>query len=382
MDGSIIPAPLKAIMAERECSQVVLAEDLGISQAFVSQLVGGKRDYGINKMNRCLASVGWEVRIVRKGKENLPMERRQFMVGVSVAFVAGPKTSPYQNPEYVRALAVRLSQSREQLGGTPLVPTARRYLGNVRAVMHSRDKNLLAAGAELSLISTLVLSDARQQKDAEEAGRFALGLAQRSTDPRVIGHSYEYLCQSTTASDPHLAAHYAQLGLGAPDLPEEQRARLNARLATALARNAYTSHSAARSASAVIDRARSVDGLPSETNALILGSAGLSNASLHRYDEADAALTDAIRTFGDRPLYVALWRARQINTTLGAGNAEKAAHQMTALSAVVPLVTSGRLDNEVRQILTIADRWKRVPEMKDATLQLRSVAPPTPARSA
>ncbi|MBT2206550.1 MULTISPECIES: hypothetical protein [Actinomadura] len=382
MDGSIIPAPLKAIMAERECSQVVLAEDLGISQAFVSQLVGGKRDYGINKMNRCLASVGWEVRIEPKAKEKVPVERRRFIAGAaSVTFVAGPKTFPFQNPDYVHGLAVRLTDSTEQLGGTSLVPTVLRYMGNLRRITSSRDERLLEAAAELSRVSAHALYDARQRNSAEEAGRLALVFSRRSADPAEIAQAYESLCLMTTALDANRAAHYAQLGLQVPDVPEEQRARLNARLGTALARNAHTSRIAARSVCAVIDKACSVSGLPSESTALILGSAGISNASLHRYEEADAALAASVRTFGERPLYVALWRARQIMTTLSAGDVAKAAHQMSALSGVVPLVASGRLDTKVQQILTVAERWKRVPEMKDATLQLRSVAPPTPARS-
>lgn len=310
------------------------------------------------------------------------MERRSFLtIAASVAFVPAPNSTPYKSPEYVRGLASRLAASREHLGGTPLVSTALRYVKCIEGAINSSDWNLQAAASELSRISSLVMRDAEKSREAGSIATLALAFARRANNPRSIAQNYENLSMLSTASDPVLAAHYARRGLEVPDLPKENKARLTARLGTALARDRRNARSAEKFSRSALETARTMDALPVDTAALVLASSGLSDANLKRYQEADSALTDAVRMFSDRPLLSADWRTRQIMATLTAGNVDRAAEQMTSLASVVPLVTSARLDKHIRDILAFSAQWDRAPEMRNAIGHLRSVAGRTTGRT-
>jgi transcriptional regulator with XRE-family HTH domain len=128
MDADVLPKALKAIMTRKGWSQVDLAAELGVSQSWVSQTSRGVKDSGIAKVQRLLDRIGWEVRITPKTEED-PVKRRDFVTAVgSIAFVSSPKVGPYQDPEYVRALADRLARDRYEQGGIPVASTAIRHM--------------------------------------------------------------------------------------------------------------------------------------------------------------------------------------------------------------------------------------------------------------
>src|SRR2546426_101631 len=137
-------------MKSREWTQTELARELGVSQVWVSQVSREQRDTGIIKASRLLARVGWELRITPIGEEEDPVKRRSFIAAAaSVTLVPSAKTGPYQDPDYLRALATQLLETRNEIGGVPLVSTAVRHLGKIGQAINVRDRNLQVAAAGL-----------------------------------------------------------------------------------------------------------------------------------------------------------------------------------------------------------------------------------------
>ncbi|WUH96799.1 helix-turn-helix domain-containing protein [Spirillospora sp. NBC_00431] len=383
MEAGDLGQALQTIMKEQGWTQVELAMRLGVTRGWVQHAVKARRDPGLGYVKDRLRRVGWEVviRPVRKedeGKESDPVKRREFNANViaaaaSIAFVPAPNSTPYQSAEYVRGLAARLCVSYEQLGGIPLVSTALQYVHKIEGAISSRDRELQEAAAELSRVSSQVLYDAKRLDVATRTGKLALTLARRSDYAEGIARTYENLCRFTTSSDPVQAAHYAQRGLESPDLTDEYRARLNARLGTALSLQRRNARGAEKSALTALETARGASQLSVDTSAVVLGSSGLCNARLRRYQAAHSELTNAVRMFESRPLLSAHWRAVQVTESLRAGDLSRAGEQMKALAHMVPLVTSAQVDRRMKEILTFSAQWGSVPEIKSARDELRSV---------
>lgn len=309
-------------------------------------------------------------------KDRDPVDRREFLtVAASVAFVPSPTVSPYQDPDYVQALASRLESSKEQLGGVPLISTALRYVRRVEAVINSRDVALQRAASDLVRSASLVLYDARKLKLAEKVGNVSLTLARRAHYVEGTAHSYENLCFFTTSVDPVRAAHYAQRGLQVAELTEEHHARLNARLAVALSKKSPHAHRGSRLSQSAIDLARGFDALPQVTGAVITGNAALALAGLRRHQDADAAFTECLHLFEGFPLSRATWATQQVKASFSAMALPEAADQISSLVRIAPLVDSARLDSRLREILAISAPWSKVPEIQRAREQLRSVLP-------
>ncbi|MFC4049182.1 hypothetical protein ACFOY4_05760 [Actinomadura syzygii] len=382
MEAHNISEALQMILDGRGWTQDRLGSELDMDQPTVSRLIGGKRDLKINHAAALLARVGWKIRITPQNEESDPVKRREFIAAAaSVTLIPTPTASPYGDAEYVQTLANRLTASEAQFGGTPLVSTALRHVQNAKGAIKGRDQRLQEAASNLARSASLILHDARLPREAEEVGSVGLTLARRANYVEGVAHSLENLCCFTTSVDSRRAAHYARRGLQLEEITTEHRARLNARLAVALGQSARVSGFNISESLSAIDAARELEGLSPITEAVIAANAGLSLAKVRNYERANMAFEDAVRMFENLPLFSANWRSRQILASLAAGQISTAADQIEGLSAVAPLVTSARLDGHVRQILTYANQWHRVPEMREAIGHLRSVATPAPRRT-
>ncbi|GAB3965116.1 hypothetical protein GCM10029978_027140 [Actinoallomurus acanthiterrae] len=375
MEARSLGQALKLIMKNREWTQTELARELGVSQVWVSQVSREQRDTGIIKASRLLARVGWELRITPIGEEDDPVKRRSFIAAAaSVTLVPSAKASPYKDSEYVRALAARLNRTRYEIGGVPLVATASRHLNKIAQAINVRDRNLQVASSGLARTASFVLYDARFLERADNAGRLALVLAQRSDDIDAIAHSYESLSQiSTSRGDYRRAAMYAQRGLALPELTNERKARLNIRLGLSLAM--AHAHGKERRSRQLLDVARGLDGFSWETMLAIVGNSGVALSRLGRHEEAARSMDEVMNLVEGRQLSRGLWLGESAQAALRASDPLKAADRMSALAHVGPLITSSHFDQKVNEIIAGTARWANVPEMRDAREQLRAVQP-------
>lgn len=372
MEARTLGEALRLIMKERGWSQTDLARELGVSQVWVSNVIRGQRDPGIARSTGYLARVGWDVRLCPARVEEDPVDRREFMaVAASVAFVPAPKIGPYQDPEYVRMLAARLDQLKDDQGGVPLVSTALRHVGHIRQAINSRNRDLHMAASDLARKASLVLFDARRLEAAEQVGGLALTLARRADYVEGAAHAYENLCTFCSRGDQNRAAAYARRGLQIPELPDENRARLNVRLSTALAR--VKGRSSQRMTRAAMDEALGVDAVPPLATAVILGNVGIAQSRLGLHEEANRSLAEAVQRFNRTPHLHVLYLARQTKAALRAGDPLMATDRIYALARAAPLITSSRLDMHIGHILAASRQWEGVAEMRDARDQLREV---------
>lgn len=302
------------------------------------------------------------------------MKRRDFVAAAAaVVFVPSPKSSPYQDAEYVRVLADRLAGNRYELGGVPLAPSALDHVRKAgRVIGDSRDRRLLMAASVLADQAALVLYDAGRLTVAAHVGTTALSLSRRAVDFQGQANAYDTLSRISGYRGDHArGVAYARKGLRLPDLPAGQRAFLNMRLGRSLAAIPGQGN-ASRTA---FDRARSTDGLSPLGEAAMIGDVGIGLGLLREYREAEALLDEAAELIGRwSPLFQAQYLGRQIQTALRASQPSHAAARMFALAGVAPLVTSSRLDKRISEILGQSAAWHNVPEMRDARAQLSSVS--------
>ncbi|MCC5581334.1 hypothetical protein IMZ11_37600 [Microtetraspora sp. AC03309] len=141
-------------------TQTDLAHELGVSQAWVSEVSRGQKETGMAKAVNLLARVGWEIRISPKLGESV--ECSEFLsAAVSVIFVPSNSVNPYQGANYVNTLATSLARSRYELGGIPLMSRASSHMQHVdRVLKNVSERSLQKAGSELMYQVTLVLYDA------------------------------------------------------------------------------------------------------------------------------------------------------------------------------------------------------------------------------
>jgi transcriptional regulator with XRE-family HTH domain len=362
-------------MKSREWTQTELARELGVSQVWVSQVSREQRDTGIIKASRLLARVGWELRITPIGEEGDPVKRRSFIAAAaSVTLVPSAKTGPYQDPDYLRALATQLRETRNEIGGVPLVSTAVRHLGKIGQAINVRDRNLQVAAAGLARAVAHVLHDARLYGKAENAGNLALVLAQRAEHVDDTANAYELMCQvSSYRGDYRRAAMYAQRGLALPALTDESKARLSVRLGVSLAK--INSHGIERKSRHLLDAAHEFDCSSPATIAMITGSSGIVLSRFGRHEEAGDSLDEAVHYFEGIPLMRGLWLGESAQAAMRAADPAKAAAQMHALARISPLITSSHFERKVNEIIAGSARWVSAPEMRDAREQLRAVQP-------
>lgn len=361
-------------MHEHGWSQLELAQELGVSQTWVSQASRGVRDPGIARIRELLRRVGWEVHISPKSEEG-PVKRRDFVaVAASVAFVPSPRVGPYQDPAYVRELAERLTHDRFRQGGSPIIRAATRHLRNVGAAMGGTDRALQEAASALACETARILYDARRYDAAERTGVFALQLARRSGDAGAQAGAYSTL--SRICIDQRLGergAMYARRGLAVAGLPPAQQAWLRLRLGRSLALMGGQE----RRARQALDDALGYAALPLHEAADMVGNVGVALAGMGEHEHARTAIADAVRLSGrcSALLFVA-YQAWQVEAALRAGRPSLAAERMTELARVAPLVSSARVDNHLAGVYALAGQWAGVPEMRDAREQLYSVIRP------
>ncbi|MEV5754902.1 helix-turn-helix transcriptional regulator [Actinoallomurus sp. NPDC052308] len=379
MEARSLAEALKLIMKGRGWSQLRLARELGVSQVWVSQVSREQRDTGIMKASRLLARVGWELRITPIGEEEDPVKRRSFIAAAaSVTFLPSTKIGPYQDPQYLRALATQLRTTRYEIGGVPLVATALRHLGKIGQSINAADPDLQVASAGLARAASVILYDARMFDKSESAGNLALVLAKRANHLEDTAHAFELLSQvSSYRDDYQRAAMYAQRGLGLPELTDECKARLSVRLGVSLAKTNMGGRE--RRSRTLLDVAHGYDGSSPATTAMILGSSGIVLSRLGHHEEGERYLDEAVHRFQGIPLLHGLWLGESAHAALRAADPNRAAHHMQAVARLGPLITSSRFDQEVDEILAESARWASVPEMRDAREQLRAIQPSTRA---
>lgn len=365
------------IMDQRSWTQTDLARELGVSQTWVSQASRGERDPGLARATEYLGRVGWKVHITPKIDGGDPVKRREFMTAVaSVTFAPSPRTGPYEDPLYVHEIAKKLDHMRDEQGGVPLVSTALRHIQRIRRAINSADPALQSASSELARKASLILFDAKKRQTAEQAGGLALALARKAGYTEGAAYAFENLCTFSQRVDAHRAATYAERGLRLPGLSDEHRARLNVRLGTSLART--RGHGVQRLTLDALDQAQSIDGMSSATKAMIMGNVGIALRRLGLYDGANTSLAESVRLFRDSPHMHSLYLAHQIKSALASSEPTLAADRMFALTRLVPLIASARLEEHIREILAAAAHWADVPEIRAAGGQLRAVALPSP----
>jgi transcriptional regulator with XRE-family HTH domain len=373
MDADVLPKALKAIMTRQGWSQTDLAAELGVSQSWVSQTSRGVKDSGIAKVQRLLDRIGWEVRITPKTEED-PVKRRDFVTAVgSIAFVSSPKVGPYQDPEYVRALADRLARDRYEQGGIPVASTAIRHMKKVGFAISGNDGMLQSAASELACETARIFYDSRRYDVAQRAGSFALHLARRSGDVDGQANACSVLariCIDRRQGDRGIM--YARCGLSLPELSAAQRAWLKLRLARSLALVSGQERAARDRLAELGD----VEGFSPQEHADMKGNVGVALAGMRAYPEAHDAIAEAVRLSGRcSPLLLVAYQAWQVEAAMMAADPLPAAEHMTTLARIAPMVSSARVNSHIAGLLTMSARWPDVPEMREAREHLLSVQP-------
>lgn len=373
MEVRTLPDALKSIMQTNGWTQTDLARELGVSQVWVSEVSRGIKDTTFTKAVGLLARVGWEVRLSPRAED--PVQRREFMAAAaSVIFVPSPRTSPYQDANYVAALADALTRNRYELGGLPLVASATAHISRIeKALPDSHVHALQKAASNLANQAALVLYDAGKLAVADRAEALSLELATRAGDQEAQARAYDGLSRiSLYRGDPARAVAYAEHGLKLPDLTNNQRAALSMRLGRSLAL-IRGQRVASRSA---LDQARAVGGLSPFDEAALVGDVGIGLGQLRVYREAGTLLSEAAASIGQwSPLFQAQYLGRQIQTSLRAADPAFAADRMAELARALPLVASARVNKRAAEILKTSAQWTRVPEIREAREHLQAVMP-------
>jgi predicted XRE-type DNA-binding protein len=373
MDADVLPNALKAIMSRHGWSQMDLAAELGVSQSWVSQTSRGVKDSGIAKVQRLLNRIGWEVHITPKPEDD-PVKRRNFVAAVgSIAFIPSPKVGPYQDAEYVRAIADRLAVARYEQGGIPVASTAMRHLKKVGTAISGKDHKLQSAASDLACETARIFYDSRRYDLAQRAGSFALDLARRAGD--VDGQANACSALSRISIDQGHGDRgivYARQGMSLPDLASARRAWLKLRLARSLALVGGQERAARDRLAELSD----TEGLSAHEKADMKGNVGVALAGMRAYPDAHVAIAEAVKLSEQcSPLLLVAYQAWQAEAALGAREPMMAAAHMAALARIAPMVSSARVDSHIAGVLTLSGRWADVPEMRQAREHLRSVQP-------
>ncbi|MFF3444593.1 helix-turn-helix domain-containing protein [Streptosporangium sp. NPDC002721] len=374
MDVRTFPEALKAIMEQQGWTQTDLARELGVSQAWVSEVSRGQKDTGMAKAINLLARVGWEIRISPKVEESV--ERREFLAAAaSVIFVPSTSANPYQDANYVNTLATSLARSRYELGGIPLMSRASSHMQHIDRILKDvSGRPLQKAVSELMYQVTLVLYDAGRLAQADRTGGIALDLALRAQDFKSQARAYDSLSRVSLYRGDHArGVTYAQRGLQVPDITSSQQASLSMRLGRSLAL-IPEQKAASRNA---LDRALNVGGLSPFGEAALAGDVGIGLSHLREYGEAGTLLNEAASTIGQwSPLFRAQYLGRQIQTALRASDPSFAADRMNELARALPFVASARVNKRAHEILRASLKWNATPEIRQAREHLQSMISP------
>lgn len=292
-----------------------------------------------------------------------------FATGVT--FVPAPKANPYQNPMYIGELASRTADLRNELGGNLILPRILDQAKNVRANLEGGGKALHAAASEFFRRAGYVAYDADRLDLAMDFVGTALALGRKAGSSEKQANAYSYLASiSLFQGHPERGVLYAQRGLELPDIDDESRGLLFARLGRTLARI----HGQERNARKALDRALAFDTLPPLDVADIKGIAGIGLHYANVHEQALASLNDAVNLSESlSPLYQASYLRHRISVALDIKELDLAADLIHELAYVAPLISSVPVDFSVKEILHKSARWTNVPEIRSARSVLYAV---------
>jgi hypothetical protein len=307
------------------------------------------------------------------------VKRREFVAAAaSVMFVPSPKAGPYEDSTNVHELAQRLAHARYEHGGGTIAATAMKHIRHIKPVVASRDRKLQAAASELAVESVWTLSDAHHFDAGENVGRLALELAKRSESQDAQSRAHSGLAAlNIERGRADRALMYAKSGVQLPEVPETQQAWMRLRKGRTLAL-VRGQELAAR------DEMENVYGplrdryFPGQSPVDIADMMCCIGMALNRI----GVHADAYRMFdesvalvgGSSPLLQSRLLAQQVLAALRMSQPSLATDPLLALTRVLPLVNSRRIDNDLRDVLAESAKWASVSEIRDARDHLEPIA--------
>ncbi|WP_283135115.1 helix-turn-helix domain-containing protein [Rhizohabitans arisaemae] len=364
MEANDLSQALQVIMSRYGWTQLQTAENLGLRQPYLSKIINRKNDLKITDAQEAFRRIGWQLTLTLR-EEPDEVKRREFMASAAaVAFIPSPQASPYQDPEYLKSLASRLHNLTSMQGGIPVAAEAVRHASQVQsAIRNVTSPHTNKAASELIWRTSLVISDIPgKQAKSEVLGKLALNLAARSRDTLSQGECLQTLSAIARRNgEQDKAIVYAKSGLSLADLTSELKARLTCRMGQALALNPHMKAQARH----YIDKALTIDGLDTAGRAAIIGNSGTALADLNE-NVAHGMLTQAATMCEDfSPLMQAGYLAANTISLLNRREFDEAAEWMGKLATLLPMLNSGGLDKDVRNILALCTKESGLSDAKD-----------------
>lgn len=368
MRVSSLGEALRVVMDGRGWSGSRLAREAGVSQPWVSMVLGGRRDPGMRRSAELLERAGWELHVVPREED--PVKRQEFLrsaavAGAGLVFLPSVGADPYTSPEHLDRVTARLIYHESQMGGGAVAREALRHVRRTVAATEGAGMALHAAASRLCREAALILHDVRDLRQAEALARTALWFARTADDPTRQVQALDTL--SLTAA--HLldgrGAEYARRGLAVAGAEPAHRAVLAARLGRTLAITRGGRSEAHRS----LEHALELSG--GELGAEIVGNVGIGFSELGMAALAEQHLTAAAKLTASSPFVHGLYVARLAKTAIRARQPEVAAERMTELATIAPLVDSPRLRIHERHIIDGTRHWAGVALVRDARDALR-----------
>lgn len=295
---------LKVVMDRRGWSGSRLARGLGVSQPWVSMVLGGRRDPGMRRSVELLTKAGWELHLV-PSKED-PVKWQEFLLAAAgLVFLPSTKASPYTSPEYLDGMTARLVYLESQMGGAAVAQEALRHVERAVRAVEGKGAELYSATSRLCREAALVLHDVRDLKRAEQLARTAFAFAQHAHDPAGQISACDTLSLISAHVPDGRGAEYARHGLTVVGGDATQQAVLAARLGRSLALTGGDRRDAHRHLEQALEVA---DGPDAE----IVGNVGIGFSELGMTARAEQHLaTAAALTASSRSCTRCMWRGRR-----------------------------------------------------------------------
>ena len=356
-------------MDRRGWSGSRLAREAGVSQPWVSMVLGGRRDPGMRRSAELLERAGWELHVVPREED--PVKRQEFLrsaAGAGLVFLPSVKADPYTCPEHLDRVAARLVYHESQMGGGAVAREALRHVRRTVAAAEAAGAAWHAAASRLCREAALILHDVRDLRQAEALARTALAFARTADDPTRQVQALDTLSLTAAHLPDGRSAEYARRGLAMAGAEPAHRAVLAARLGRTLAITRGDRGEAHRSLEHALELSAG------ELGAEIVGNVGIGFSELGMAARAEQYLAAAAELTASSPFVHSLYLARQAKTAIRARQPEVAAERMTELAATAPLVDSPRLRIHERHIIDGTRHWAGVALVRDARDALREGA--------
>lgn len=221
-------------MGRRGWSGSRLARETGVSQPWVSMVLGERRDPGMRRAAALLAKAGWELHVV-PSKED-PVKRQEFLLAAaSLAVLPSTTASPYTSPEQLDWLTIRLVHHESQMGGGAVAREALRHVRRTVIAVPGKSAAWNGAASRLAREAAMILHDVRDLRQAEKLAGMALALARKAGDPAGQAQAFDTLSLIAAHLPDGRGAEYARRGLAVAGAEPAHRAVLAARLGRSLA---------------------------------------------------------------------------------------------------------------------------------------------------